>query len=194
MIHGTGAGLCLVLLAAAWVFGVAQILSESDTKTSLIEDDARALRDAEAAEAGLDRAKQHLEAIRSDLNQTSIRLQPRTELNPLLGQLADWAETHRLIMSRTQAESSVSLAYYDYVPIRLAGEGAYVDFLSLMDLVVDERSDLSVQRFDVRRQSGSTSAQISFEIDLAWYVLKPTDLPASSTGDSPLTASADERP
>ena len=86
-----------------------------------------------------------------------------------MAELARWADLHNLAVTGTRAGRPVALAYYDYVPISIAGEGRYTDLLGLLDRLRSDRTDLGVVSFTIDRRV--TGQGVSFTLELAWYVV-----------------------
>ena len=91
------------------------------------------------------------------------------QINPLLAQLADWSELHNLSITRTNAGRPEALAYYDYVPVQISGEGSFGALLAFFDRLNSDRGDLGLVSFKVNRMAAGSG--VSFDLELAWYVL-----------------------
>lgn len=168
-IHLCAAVLCAVLLFVGWALGLAPLMTESQQATSIIEEAEQAEWQAKQAKGQLDRLSGELQAVETRLDEQPVHLLSANQINPLLAELAQWSELHSLSITRTNAGRREALTYYDYVPIQIAGEGAYGDFLSLLKQLHHERGDLGVITFGVNRKP--TGNGVVFEIELAWYVL-----------------------
>ena len=168
-IHLGASALCVMLLLAGWLFGLGPLMSESHQATSIIEQAQEAEARANLAKQQLDQLSDELERVEQELDEHPFNLYSATQINPLLSELAQWSELHNLSINRTNAGRRQALTYYDYVPIQISGEGGYRDFLSMLKRVHEGRGDLGVITFGVR--SNPTRGGVSFEIELAWYVL-----------------------
>ncbi len=167
-IHLGGAAVCVVLLALGWLLGLGPLLSDTQAASSTIEEARQAQQATQAGKAELDALTQRLEATQAELDQRPVSLQSADTINPLLAELAGWADEHQLELTRTNAGQPIALAYYDYVPIMLAGEGAYGELLGFFHKLHAGRGDLGVVSFNVARRAAT--AGVAYEIELAWYV------------------------
>lgn len=174
-LHLCGAVLCAALLAAGWLFGVQPLLAQSSEDTSVVEQAAQAQQNADRAKAELDRLRAGLEAMKSELDHQPVSLQSAQQLNPLLAQLARWAEANGLSITQTRAGRPVALMYYDYVPITFAGEGRYTDLLALLRKLREGRGDLGVVWFTAKRVMTKGGPGVDFTLELAWYVMAEDD-------------------
>ena len=164
-----GAGvLCAVLLLLGWAFGLEPLMSESQQATSVTEQAEQAELQAKQAQGQLDRLSDELQTVAAQLDEQPVHLLSANRINPLLAELAQWAELHDVVITRTNAGRREALTYYDYVPIQIAGEGAYGDFLSLLQQLHHERGDLGVITFGINRKPAGNG--VAFEVGLAWYV------------------------
>jgi len=186
-IHLGGGAACAALLLCGWLVGLNPLLSQNTQGAAVIDQAQQAEQQATAAKAELDRVTRRLDQVRSELEHQPMSLSSASQINPLLAQLAAWADEHRLTITRTRAGRPEALRYYDYVPIQLAGEGQYADLLSFFQQLHTARGDLSLTAFSVRRIQKQSGASVGFELDLAWYVVtdqapqpKPAD-PAPAT-------------
>lgn len=168
-VHIGGAAVCVVLLVCGWFLGLGPLLTENHQATSALEQAIEAESIASQSKGELDRLTAELEGIRAELSDQPVNLQPATEINPLLAELAVWGDEHELSITRTRAGRAQALAYYDYVPIKLAGEGGFGHVLGFLRHIHQGRGDLGVVAFSARRLN--SGAGIAFDIDLAWYVL-----------------------
>ncbi|MEO0476237.1 MAG: type 4a pilus biogenesis protein PilO [Planctomycetota bacterium] len=165
-----GAGiLCSVLLVAGWAFGLGPLMTESQLSTSIVEEAEDAELQAKQAKDRFDHLASELQAVEDKLDKYAVNLLVADQINPLLAELAQWSELHNLAITRTNASRREALTYYDYVPIQITGEGSYGDFLAMLQRLHRERGDLGVINFGVNRKP--TGVGVSFEIELAWYVL-----------------------
>ncbi|MGB0768762.1 MAG: type 4a pilus biogenesis protein PilO, partial [Phycisphaeraceae bacterium] len=169
-IHFGGGALCALLLSAGWVLGLGPLLSESQQATTVQQRADAAETEASERQEELDRLQQSLAAIRQQLEDQPISLSSASRINPLLATIASWSEEYRLSITRTRAGRPKALTYYDYVPIELAGEGRYGDLLAFFGRLHRDRGDLGLVAFEVRRMS--TSGEVAFDLDLAWYVVR----------------------
>lgn len=187
-IHLGGGAACVAVLLCGWLFGLNPLMSQNTQGAAAIDQAQQAEQQATAAKAEIDRVTRRLEQVRSELEHQPMSLSSSSQINPLLAQLAAWADEHRLTITRTRAGRPEALRYYDYVPIQLAGEGRYADLLSFFQSLHTARGDLGLTAFTVRRIQKQSGASVGFELDLAWYVVaeQPT---APQTGD-PLPATA----
>ena len=167
-IHLGGAGVCVVLLAGGWLLGLGPLMTDTQVASSTVEEARQAQQATQVGKAELDALTQRLEATQAELDQRPVSLESADAINPLLAELAGWADEHRLALTRTNAGQPIALAYYDYVPITLAGEGAYGELLGFFHKLHAGRGDLGVVSFNAARQAATGG--IAFEIELAWYV------------------------
>lgn len=187
-IHAGASALCLGVLAFGWVFGLGPLMSDSHQATSVLEQAEQAEFEAKQVKDKLDTLTAELALVQEKLDEQPVSLQPVSQINPLLADLAKWSEQHRLSITRTNASRRVALTYYDYVPVEIAGEGSYSDLMRFFEKLYKERGDLGIIRFSVNRQSAVGG--VSFEMDLAWYVLsddaeESLDPPGRATASVP---------
>ncbi len=167
-IHLGAALLCLLLLGAGWVFGLGPLLSENQEATTVLDQAELAEDQAKDIKTQIDRLTQQLADVQQQLDDQPVHLQPASQINPLLAELAMGSETLGLSITRTSAGRRQALAYYDYVPIELAGEGGYDELLAFFKRLHETRGDLGVIGFSATRMT--IGLGLRFEIDLAWYV------------------------
>jgi Tfp pilus assembly protein PilO len=166
-IHLGASLLCFTLLGAGWWLGLRPLMSESHEATAVVAAAQAAEREAEAATREFQRLADALADAEAKLEAQPIDLQDAGQINPLLADLAARSERHALEITRTNAGRAIALTHYDYVPIKLAGEGRYADFLALLTGLYEQRADLGVVDFSLARQP---TGGIAFEIQMAWYV------------------------
>lgn len=186
-IHIGGGVLCAILLAMSWLLGLGPMLTETHQATSVVEDADGAEALAKQDKAKLDQLTIDLQQIRVSLEQDPITLESASQINPLLNELAEWAKANDLSITRTRAEQRVEMAYYDYLPITLSGEGGYNDLLNFFKKLHSDRGDLGVLSFNAKRLSNGST--LGFEIQLSWYVL--SDSPLAPGGPSTAAVSTD---
>ncbi|MFK7789189.1 MAG: type 4a pilus biogenesis protein PilO [Phycisphaeraceae bacterium] len=167
-IHLVASVICVALLLVGWMFGYAPLMSQNHEATTLVEQADQAELEASRAKQTLDRVAEKMASVQAELDAQPVDLQSASQINPLLAQLAKWSELQGLSLTRTNAGRPVALAYYDYVPIQVAGEGEYADLLHFLKRVNSDRGDLGVVSFQVVRMPSSNG--VTFELELAWYV------------------------
>lgn len=167
-IHAGAILLCVGFLAAGWAFGVRPLMSESQQSNTVLEQAEQAEFEAKQVKVQLDQLAAELASVQEELNEQPVNLQSASQINPLLSELANWSEQHGLSITRTSAGRREALVYYDYVPIEVSGEGGYTDLLGFFTKLHNERGDLGLISFAVNRMP---TGGVSFEMDLAWYVL-----------------------
>jgi Tfp pilus assembly protein PilO len=168
-IHLGAIVICVLLLVVGYVFGYAPLMTQSQQETSLLDQAEQAEYEAKQIKQQLDRLADDLKQVQAELDKQPVNLQPASKINPLLAQLADWSEMHGLSITSTNAGRPKALAYYDYVPIKIGGEGSFGELLALFKRMNTDRGDLGLVSFDVNRMP--TGDGVSFDLDLAWYVL-----------------------
>ena len=168
-IHIGGAVACALLLLVGWLMGVQPLMADNQQASSIVDQANDAEQQATQSKNALDQLNVQLEEVRTRLAQQPVSLDTAGQINPLLAQLAEWSEQHNLAITRTNSGQPLALAYYDYVPISLAGEGAYGDLLAFFTRLHEDRGDLGIVSFNVRRLANG--AGVSFDLELAWYVL-----------------------
>lgn len=164
-----GVAVCAVLLLMGWLIGLGPLMSESQQATKVVAEADAAEAEAKISKAELDRLQKDLKAIKKRLKEQPVGLKPARQINPLLMEIAAFAKTKKLSITGTRAGQPVALAFYDYVPIELSGEGTYADLLGFIRHVHEQRGDLGVVAFSANRTKGG--AALAFDIKLAWYVL-----------------------
>ena len=175
---------CILLLLIGFVFGYAPLMSQNQQSTTVSEQADQAERDAARIKQELDSTTEKLVSVQSELDKQPVGLQFASQINPLLSQLAKWSEMHGLSITRTHAGRPKTLAYYDYVPVQIAGEGGFTALLGFFDQINGNRSDLGLTSFQLTRLPAGKG--VSFEIELAWYVLgEETPQPFEATATAP---------
>lgn len=160
---------CIVFIAVGYVLGYAPLMSQTQQETSLIEQAEEAELQAKQIKQELDRIADELSDVKAALDEQPVNLKPASQINPLLAQLADWSELHNLSITRTNAGRPEALAYYDYVPVQISGEGSFGALLAFFDRLNSDRGDLGLVSFKVNRMAAGSG--VSFDLELAWYVL-----------------------
>jgi len=185
-IHLGAVVVCVSLLVLGYVFGYAPLMSENQQATSLIDQAEAAELEAKQIKKQLDRLAEEMQRVQTALDEQPVHLEPVSRINPLLAQLADWSELQGLSITRTSAGRPEALAYYDYVPVKIDGEGGFGELLGFFKRMNTERGDLGLVSFNVSRLASGRG--VSFELELAWYVLssdmqpqhQPTAQPTAS--------------
>ncbi len=168
-IHLGAAVVCILLLMMGWVFGYAPLMSQNQQATTLVEQADQAEIDAARVKQELDRLTEKLTTIQNQLDEQPVDLQSASQINPLLSQLAKWSELDGLSITRTNAGRPEALAYYDYVPLQIEGEGGFAALLGFFNRINSDRGDLGLVSFQLTRMPDGKG--VSFELELAWYVL-----------------------
>lgn len=185
-IHLGAIMVCIALLGLGYTFGFAPLMSKNQQETSLMEQAEQAEYKAKQIKQENDRLADELSEVQAALDEDPIDLKPASQINPLLAQLAQWTELHGLTITRTSAGRPEALAYYDYVPVKIAGEGSFGELLSFFKRMNSERGDIGLVSFSVNRMAAGNG--VTFELDLAWYVLSgetTEQLPAQPTASVP---------
>jgi len=172
-IHIGGGVVCALLLLSGWLLGLGPLLTDTHQASTIVQHADQTERDADQGKAEMDRLTAELQRVQSGLDNQPVSLEPASQINPLLAQLADWAEEHRLAITRTNSGRPIELSYYDYVPITVTGEGGYADLLGFFRRLYDDRGDVGIVSFRARRLA--TGSGVSFELELAWYVVSDAD-------------------
>jgi|GEM_PF-2197477 len=186
-IHIGGLLLCASVLVCGWFLGLGPMLRESYQTSTLAAEADDAERELQVSREALDRKSDELDATIKELDLQPVNLESSVQINSLLSDLASWSDDNQLIVTRTHADRPVAMAYYDYVPIRIAGEGTYANILKFLAEIQHGRGDLQLVTFSVSRMT--REAMLSFEFDLAWYVLNDT----TQSSSQPPTAAVEIR-
>lgn len=186
-LHIAGAVVCSVLLIMGWFVGVSPILAESNQGETIVRQAMKAEREAQQAKHELDKLTKSLDKVREQLEHQPVSLATATEINPLLAQLASWADEHHLAITQTQAKRPQSMRHYDYIPIQISGEGGYANLLAFFNQLHKDRGDLGILGFSIRRIQTKDGPGVGFDLQLAWYVVGEQQQEESATG--PATAS-----
>lgn len=168
-IHIGGGAVCVLLLGLGWFMGLGPLLTETHQATAIVEQADQTELDADKSKADLARLTADLQHVQERLEEQPINLEQASQINPLLAQLADWSEAQGLAITRTSSGRPIALAYYDYVPISITGEGGYANLLGFLRQLYDDRGDVGIVSFRVRRLA--TGVGVTFELELAWYVV-----------------------
>lgn len=168
-IHLGGAVLCVALLGVAWSMGLGPLLTQSNESSAMTHQHEQVQGESRASSESLKQLQARLDAVRQQLDRQPVNLEPSSEINRLMAELAGWSDANRLVVTRTQAGRPVALPYYDYVPISLSGEGGYLDLLQFFRRIYEGRGDLGVVSFSAT--SMGESGGVLFQIELAWYVV-----------------------
>lgn len=182
-IHVAGFVVASLLLCAGWFFGLEPLMTDSHESSAIMAQSEAAQEDARLSKQRLEAIKAQLEEVQSKLDLQPITLSAASSINQLLSDLAAWTDQHRLAVTRTNAGRPVALAYYDYVPITLAGEGSFTDMLDFFNRLYEQRGDIGVIAFNANRLA-KEGGIVAFEIELAWYVLSDS----TQTPDTPTAA------
>ena len=167
-IHAGASLLCVGLLVVGWAFGISPLMSESHQASTVLEQAEQAEFEAKQVKKQVDQLAAKLASVQEQLDDQPVNLQSASQINPLLAELANWSEQHGLSITRTSAGRREALVYYDFVPIEVSGEGGYADLLGFIRKLHTERGDLGLISYSVNRMP---TGGVSFEMDLAWYVL-----------------------
>ena len=179
-IYVGGGAACVALLLVGWLVGLGPLLDNSMQSTSALDKAEQLEREAQKSQSGFNQVAADLQRVKSKLERQPVNLKPAGQINTLLSELAELADGNKLAITKTRSGRPVALAYYDYVPITIAGEGGYTDLMAFLDALHRERGEIGVIAFDVQRLPTKEGARVRFDLELAWYVLSG-DAPSPST-------------
>lgn len=185
-IDTAGAAALLTLAAALHTFALRPL---RDARAAVVEREALAaarLGHAERLGASLRTLDHQVEEARRAMNASPLRLRPADRVNQRVSALTTLALAQRLRIDEITPGSPLHGPRFTRVPIRLAGAGAYTDFVRFLHLVAADAGDLAVVAFDAG--CGGPCSPLSpatFSLDLTWFAA-----PAGSAGGADRTAGA----
>jgi hypothetical protein len=173
-----GALALLTLTVAAYVLGIAPLLSRHEFVRRQQIELAQAHAKAREASAELATAQQELVAARQQVTATPLRLQPASQLNQRLALVTDLATRSGARLDDLQPGKATDGARYGVLPIRVAGTGSYPTFAALLSRLRAECPDLGINGFDVSGTPVEGAAPAKFSFDLVWYTQPASKAPA----------------
>ena len=168
-IDAAGVCVCVALTLLFHVGGVLPLLrARANNVSQRTELDSRNARAAKLA-AAADILARRLKKVGQTLDEAPVQLQTTRQLNQRLAHLTSLAAECGLAIDRTQSDRPYASAWYQTVPIRLAGEGTYPTCSVFLDRLHRSFGDTGVSGFELVGKPDHRSAAAEFRFDLVWY-------------------------
>lgn len=163
-----GAGAFVALTLLFYLAGVQPISRQHAVRLrDRAELEARQDQAAKLAVAA-DTLERRLKKVGQALDDAPVQLQSARQLNQRLAQLTSLAAQCGLAIDQTQSDRPHSDRWYQTVPIRLAGQGAYPTCATFLDRLRRTFAEMGVSSFELASQPGG-DAPATFRFDLVWY-------------------------
>ena len=167
-IDAAGAALCVGLSLLFYWAGVQpmsdQHAAHLEARAELDQRQDQALKLANAADA----LQRRLKEVGQAVDNAPVQLKPVRQLNQRLAHLTSLAAECGLAIDQTRHERPHSGQWYQTVPIRLTGQGAYPTCAVFLDRLRRAYPDMGVSSFELSRDPGGEVAA-KFRFDLVWY-------------------------
>ena len=163
-----GAAVCVGLTLLFYLAGVLPLsrlqAAQLEQRTELETRREKATRLAAAA----DTLQRRLKQVGQALGEAPVQLRSARELNQRLARLTNLAGECGLAIDQTHSDRPHNGPWYQTVPIRLAGKGAYPTCAVFLDQIRRAYPDMGVSSFELAGEPGS-NAPAAFRFDLVWY-------------------------
>jgi Tfp pilus assembly protein PilO len=157
-------------VALAWYFaGIQPLLRAKEARVAL----ARTAQEQQERHSALKNSKkQHeerLAALRLQVKEATIWLEPVDHLNTRVKNLADLATAHRLRVDDIKPGAASAQSHYMGVPIRLAGQGGYQAAARFLHALRMHKQDVGITGFELKGEPEAPDKPASFTVQLLWY-------------------------
>ncbi|MEQ8770664.1 MAG: type 4a pilus biogenesis protein PilO [Phycisphaerales bacterium] len=166
-IHAIGSVVVSAIIGAGLFFGLVPELDQNDVRRSLMAERA-------ALQTELETARREQRDLREEL----VKLQDlgagwaaqraeRVSLNQGMARIGALAKERDLTIRSMSAGEPEALNLFIVTPIEIEGSGGYDALGRFMSDIIDDMSNVTIERFDARRGRGGGSGV--FTMSLAWY-------------------------
>lgn len=174
-IYAIAAGACLLMTGAAYFFGIEPAMAAREkTLADRAEFESRVGKVADLSRT-LQGTRRQLEDTRREIAGLPLKLEPASFVNHRLARIAELAGESGLMLEEVQPSTPTDGAYYQTVPIRLAGTGTYPSCAEFLHGLRARFPDMSVKAFECTsngaRNDRDTPA--NFRAEVSWFTTLP---------------------
>ena len=168
--YAVAGAICAALTVGSYLFGIEPAMAHHDAALAEQADfDARVQKQRDL-DRSLASTHRQLEKTRKDVAALPLQLESASAVNRRLARLADLAGETGVTLDEVQPAPAVDGAFYQTVPIRIAGSGGYPACAAFLHRLRDRFPDTAVKSFDCSNPGpigDHTTAK--FKAELAWY-------------------------
>ncbi len=172
IVHAAGLGLVALLVASGYFLGVAPVDSLRNKQQSL----RVSLKAKSTEESDLRRRHREAESAQSELQEflhsRGVKLQPATQLNAQVRDIAALASEMRVEVDSLNASTPIAESQFTRIPVRLAGRATAQDVSEFMRAIRERFSDVIVRTFDIRADLSGNGGLASVQMEIEWYAAK----------------------
>jgi Tfp pilus assembly protein PilO len=162
-------GACLVLTAAAYIFGIQPLLDREQQQKEQEQTLAAKTAQANQSTAQLTALRNQLSKVRDAVSHSAIKLQSTAHLNQRLAEVTQMAGACGLQVNEIQPGAIVSGDRYETVPLHLAGFGAYEACAVFMHKLHQAFPDTGLSSFELTGTPNQPTNPAVFRFTLTWY-------------------------
>jgi len=172
-IYGGGAAACAALSVLAWFVLVAPAQQQLAVRSSRFQE----LQSRQQKQAGLNAelasARQELKELQQALANSTLRLEPASEVNHRLAALTSVAGANGLSLDELRPGAITDSPQYKLLPIHMAGTGTYPACARFLHKLHDSFPDTGLASFEITNPTpGSDLTKLTFQVELVWYTTK----------------------
>lgn len=183
VVHGVGAGVCLLLSLLLYVVSISPMLAHHKAQ-QVMRAELETERDkAQQIDQVAQRMQAELVSTERAVADYALELQPVTALNRRVSQLTALATQIGLQINEIRPKQPKAGTFYQTVPIRVAGEGSYLASSAFIHALHATLPDMAVAslRLDGRVAMGQQGTVSTFEFELIWYAEPDQKAPPKSS-------------
>ena len=168
--YAVAGAICAGLTVGSYLFGIEPAMARHDAALAeQAEFDARQQKQRDL-DRSLASTHRQLEQTRKDVAALPLQLESASAVNRRLARLADLAGETGVVLDEVQPSPPVDGAFYQIVPIRIAGSGGYPACAAFLHRLRDRFPDTAVKSFDCSNPGPiGDHPTAKFKADLAWY-------------------------
>ena len=171
VVHGTGAGVCVLLSLLLYVMAISPMMAHHQAQ-KVMQAELEAERDKARQIAQVtQRMQAELVSTERAVADYALKLEPVTALNRRVSQLTALATQIGLQINEIRPRQAQPGTFYQTVPIRVAGEGSYLASIAFIHALHATLPDISVASLKLygRVVPGQQETVSTFEFELIWY-------------------------
>ncbi|SRR5687768_11720248 len=176
-IDAYGLALCLVVTAGAWFAGVSPLLSQRAAAAARREELAEKSQESSRLAAQARQLSNQLAALRHDLDEVRVELQPAARVNQRLAEVTAAAGECGLELNDVRPGRAVVGPRHTIVPIDVSGTGSYTAVAHFIRSFHERFGDSGIAAIELASAGAATSAgtagadaSASFYLRLHWFV------------------------
>jgi Tfp pilus assembly protein PilO len=172
-IYGCGGAACAALSVVAWIALVSPTLEQLSVRSARFHE-LRAQQQKHAnLNAELASSRQELKDLQQALANSTLRLEPASEVNHRLAALTTVAGSHGMALDELRPGAAADSPQYKLLPIHMAGTGTYPACARFLHTLHERFPDTGLQSFEITNPSpGGDQLKLTFQVELVWYTKK----------------------